>query len=145
MVSFKQRRLILNPMRSYEQIQAYQKRYRQKHREKLLKYFRARHLAKRKKAGNGREVNEVVIQDEVVERVLKSLPAPFGSFEKATYMIHKYESCQPFYQFVTTCHNTEECIEIMKEKYLQYSCRPKYCSIYKIQDGVKRLIFRDII
>lgn len=82
--------------------------------------------------------------------VLKSIPNPFGSFEKATYVIFRYKSkSQILYSFTTTCRNTEDCIEVMKDKFKSingYTLNPAmYCTIYKVQYGVMKLIFRDIL
>lgn len=50
------------------------------------------------------------------ENVLRSIPMPFGSLEKAKYEVKNYGS-QGTYSFTTTCHNSEDVIEMMKEKF----------------------------
>lgn len=96
-----------------------------------------------------REVNPSQYLHNCTDFVLGGIPNPFGAFEKAKYVIFREKSAvTPLYFFVTTCHNTEECVEILKSKFADIYGRrketPKYCSIYKIQGGVKSLIFRKI-
>ena len=51
------------------------------------------------------------------KEVLSSIPNPFGSFEKAKYeMVACNHQRQLKWSFVTTCRNTEDCIEIIKSK-----------------------------
>lgn len=78
--------------------------------------------------------------------VLKSIPNPFGTFEKAEYVIFVNKNANiPLYRFITTCRCTEDCIEIMKDKFRAAPNTGKYCSIYRIQNGVRKLIFKKII
>lgn len=76
-----------------------------------------------------------------VESVLNKPPLPYGSFEKAKYILLKHR--EPVYWFVTTCRNTEECVEIMKSKFDAGITQTKYCSIYKDQNGIRECIFTD--
>lgn len=92
----------------------------------------------------------MIILHPDTDKVLQSIPNPFGSFKKAKYIIYKdMASTVHLYSFVTTCRNTEDCINIMKDKFKLFNeyrkAKPKFCSIYKIQDGIKELIFREII
>lgn len=127
-------------MRTKDEIIAYQRRYMHNNREKFNKYQRIyRKIGKRVKP-----FPQIL---GCTDSVLKSIPNPFGTFEKAKYVIFRDKSAViPLYSFVTTCHNTEECVEIMKQKFLDFynysPLNPKYCSIYKIQNGIKKLIFR---
>lgn len=80
--------------------------------------------------------------------VLKSIPNPFGSFEKATYVLYRGKSQRIVsYSFTTTCRNTEDCVEIMKAEFGrrgdEYGHRTNLCNIYKIQNRKKTLIFTD--
>jgi predicted PolB exonuclease-like 3'-5' exonuclease len=129
------------PRKTLEQRREYEKGYRIIHRDKWRKY--QREYKQRKSA----ERKALLVVVDRCDSVLKSIPNPFGSFEKAQYVIYKPDNTV-LYSFVTTCRNTEDCIEIMKEKYLcLFSNRrefQKYCSIYKIQKGIKKLIFRDV-
>lgn len=79
------------------------------------------------------------------QEVLKNIPNPFGSFEKARYELCCYPNSIPHYSFVTTSRNTEECVEIMKEKFkgvLHKSCT---CIVYKIQGGKRIVVYTDKI
>lgn len=52
------------------------------------------------------------------QEVLKSLPNPFGSFEKATYTLKPFSAHRGrLFKFTTTAHNTEDAIEIMRDAF----------------------------
>jgi hypothetical protein len=135
------------PHQNLEQRREYQKQYREKHRNK--EYHK--NWMRQRRGYKMSYCMSKPLMASYVEEVLKSIPNPFGSFEKAKYVIYRDKSANiPLYSFVTTCRNTEDCIEIMKEKFkhLTYNHSgwdAKYCRIYKIQDGIKKLIFRDIL
>jgi hypothetical protein len=81
-------------------------------------------------------------------KVMANIPHPFGSFEKATYILkrdNRNGEVAYFYQFTTTCHNTEECIEILKEKFKERVRQESYCVILKIQNGIQEEILRQKI
>jgi hypothetical protein len=127
-----------------EKRKAYVKKYAIENKEYLNKYqskYWDKHYKKK----------HIIMLHPDTEKVLESLPNPFGSFEKAKYIIYRDLAASVYlYSFVTTCRNTEDCIELMKAKFVSIHkfkkrTKPKYCSIYKIQNGIKKLIFRDII
>lgn len=123
-----------------EQRREYVRKYRIANAEKLRAYQIARNEKRRKT-----KPFQIQLHPDT-DKVLKSLPNPFGSFEKAKYVIYRYRSrIIPLYFLTTTCRNTEDCIEIMKHKFKEKDHRNKYCSIYKIQHGIRKLIFREII
>ena len=80
-----------------------------------------------------------IVADEVVSKLVN----PFGSFEKATYIIYRYNG-DIFYSFTTTCHNTEESIKLMKEYYESiYSFYlPKSYKIWKRTNGVQEVVYQ---
>ena len=115
---------------------------------------RAYHRAYNKKYKQAHKGNmdcfSLVILHADTDKVLQSIPNPFGSFEKAKYVIYRKRSVIPSYSFITTCRNTEDCIEIMKDKFKQRNAyrddgTKKRCSIFKIQNGIKKLIFREMV
>lgn len=128
------------PHQSIEQRREYDRKYRIANEEKLRAYQIAWNEKRRKP-----KVFQIQLHPDT-DKVLKSLSNPFGSFEKAKYTC-RIKSKK--LSFTTTCRNTEDCIEIMKEKFKainDYALRPAmYCSIYKIQHGIRKLIFREII
>jgi hypothetical protein len=118
-----------------EQRKEYSKQYRERNKERLRAYRLGRLEGNYRKNYNDRIHHDT-------EMVLKSIPNPFGSFEKAKYIIYKdYSASERLYSFVTTCRNTEDCIELMKQKFKELSTS-RYCYIYKIQNGIKKLIFK---
>ena len=128
------------PHQSIEQRREYDRQYRILNAEKLRAYQIAYNEKRRKTPPF-----EIKLHPDT-DKVLKSLPNPFGSFEKAKY------TCRikaKRLSFTTTCRNTEDCVEIMKEKFKainDYALRSAtYCSIYKIQHGIRKLIFREAI
>jgi hypothetical protein len=81
----------------------------------------------------------------IAENVIATLPNPFGSFEKATYSLFCYRqngSRLPVYSFITTCHNTEDCMEILKKKFYDQQRREKSFTIKKSSNGKDEIIFR---
>lgn len=123
-----------------EKRREYDRKYRKANKKKLRKYNKDYYKKNHKK----KEFKITLHPD--TDKVLNSLPNPFGSFEKAKYVVYRYKSASiPLLFFTTTCHNTEDCIEIMKEKIKQVQTRSKYLSIYKIQKGIRKLIFREKI
>lgn len=130
-------------MRTREQIIDYQRKYMRRNRERFNEYQR---LYRKQ----GKKIKPFPEIHRDTDLVLKSIPHPFGSFEKASYVLFRDRSAViVLYSFTTTCHNTEECVEIMKNKYLEIygykPVHPKYCSIYKVQNGIKKLIFKKIV
>lgn len=77
------------------------------------------------------------------ESIVSKPELPFGSFEKAKYILFRYGTNEPYYWFTTTCRNTEECIEIMRKKFISYKLQAKYCQVFKVQKGITELIFSD--
>ena len=132
------------PHQSLEQRREYDRKYRLEHKV-LIREYQRRYWEKHYKK------KHIIILHYDTEKVLKSIPNPFGSFEKAKYVIYKDKNeSVPLYSFVSTCRNTEDCIEIMKEVFISLhdfkeGRTPKCCCIYKIQNGIKQLIFRDIV
>ena len=104
-------------------------------------------MEKRKYDNEVEGVYRDVIKKELAEEaevVKATLPHPFGSFEKATYELKRNRnrhSEQYFYRFTTTCHNTEECVEVLKEKFGEQITQQEYCTIVKIQNGKKEELF----
>lgn len=95
-------------MTTQEQIIIRKKRRRNYHRE-YQRVYRKR----------GKAVKPFPEIHRNTDMVLKNIPNPFGSFEKASYVLFRDRSAViVLYSFTTTCHNTEECVEIMKNKYL---------------------------
>src|SRR6185503_984388 len=76
----------------------------------------------------------------VADEVVKNLRHPFGSFEKATYLIYRYNG-DVLYYFTKTCHNTEYAIEIMKEYYKKLYSLPKSFKIWKRVNGIQRIVY----
>ena len=70
---------------------------------------------------------------------------PFGSFEKAKYSLCAHPNSVPIYSFITTTRNTEECINIMKSMWDELKTECNECIIYKIQKGVREIIFTNKI
>lgn len=123
-----------------EQRRGYDRQYRVLNAEKLRAYQIAYNEKRRKTPPF-----EIKLHPDT-DKVLKSLPNPFGSFEKAKYTCRiKAKKLS----FTTTCRNTEDCVEIMKEKFKainDYALRPvTYCIIYKIQNGIRKMIFNEAI
>ena len=83
------------------------------------------------------------------KEVLSSIPNPFGSFEKAKYeMVACNHQRQLKWSFVTTCRNTEDCIEIIKARFreiysFEISVYPRICTIRKVQNGIRETIFNE--
>lgn len=123
-----------------EQRREYDRKYRIANAEKLRAYQIAYNEKRRKTPPF-----EIKLHPDT-DKVLKSLPNPFGSFEKAKYTCRiKAKKLS----FTTTCRNTEDCVEIMKEKFKAINdyatIKTVYCAIYKIQHGIRKLIFRGMI
>lgn len=128
------------PHQTLEQRREYDRKYRIANAEKLRAYQIARNEKRRKT-----KPFQIQLHPDT-DKVLKSLPNPFGSFEKAKYVCRIRGTK---ISFITTCRNTEDCIEIMKEKFKainDYAVnKTSYCAIYKVQHGIRKLIFREII
>lgn len=128
------------PHQSIEQRREYDRKYRIANAGKL-KAYQIKYNEKRRKT----PPFEIKLHPDT-DKVLKSLPNPFGSFEKAKYTC-RIKSKK--LSFITTCRNTEDCIEIMKEKFKSINdyatIKTVYCSIYKIQHRIRKLIFREAI
>lgn len=80
---------------------------------------------------------------EEEQSVIARLPNPFGSFEKATYVLsntHKFR--KNIYSFTTTVHNTEDVINLMKEMIERRSeDQGRNFVIHKKQNGITSKIF----
>ena len=74
------------------------------------------------------------------DKVIPKLVHPFGSFEKATYLIYRYNG-DLVYSFTTTCHNTEESINLMIEYYNRFLSLPKSFKIWKRINGVQEVVY----
>ena len=126
--------------KTLEQRREYDRKYRIANAEKLRAYQIAYNEKRRKTPPF-----EIKLHPDT-DKVLRSLPNPFGTFEKAKYTCRVKDKKL---SFITTCRNTEDCVEIMKLKFKEindYAVVPvMYCSIYKIQHGIKKLIFREAI
>lgn len=123
-----------------DQRKEYYKKYCELNKEKLRVYHKEYHNIARP-----RPEFKISLHPDT-KKVLRSLPNPFGTFEKAKY------TCRIKHKklfFTTTCRNTEDCVEIMKLKFIEVNDYAKeqaaYCSIYKIQHGIRKLIFREIV
>jgi hypothetical protein len=123
-----------------EQRREYDRKYRIANAEKLRAYQIARNEKRRKT-----KPFQIQLHPDT-DKVLKSLPNPFGSFEKAKYVCRIRGTK---ISFITTCRNTEDCIELMKIRFKEinnYALRPvTYCIIYKIQNGIRKMIFNEAI
>ena len=135
------------PNTSIEARRAYHRAYNKKYREEHKEYEKRRHseywIKRFKKPF-------VIKLHPDTEKVLQSIPHPFGSFERAEYVTYRAGTQSiVLYSFITSCRNTEDCIEIMKNKFNELNgyknVRGRWCSIYKIQNGIKKLIFREMI
>lgn len=78
-----------------------------------------------------------------VESVLYKPVNPFGSFEKARYVIYGYNGF-PIYQFTTTCHNLEDSINIMIERYKSLALRAKSFKVCQIKNGIKKIVYQEV-
>jgi hypothetical protein len=94
---------------------------------------------------NKRLTKEWAMINDSVSEFINTLNNPFGSFEKATYLIYRYNG-DVLYSFTTTCHNTEESIELMKEYYHSiWNCYlPKSFKIWKRVNGVQEIIYEKV-
>jgi hypothetical protein len=111
-----------------------EKMYRLKNKEKIRNYQK---LYQRERRRHQKEYYLPQCHPDT-DVVLKSIPNPFGTFEKAKYILCKGET--PIYFFTTTCRNMEDCIELMQQKFnILYSSNN--CYIYKLKNGIKDLIF----
>lgn len=75
---------------------------------------------------------------EDVEEVLQDIPNPFGTFEKAKYVIRQYGIV--LYSCVTTCRSEENMIELFREKHSRYKMEYPFVSIVKIQDDKEKVL-----
>lgn len=98
-------------------------------------------MLKRKTKRRDLTSSEFLVSNLWLESVIIQTPSPFGSFEKAKYVILKHG--EPVYWFTTTCRNTEDCIEIMKAKFKAGITQTRYCNIYKEQNGIREKIYTD--
>lgn len=82
-----------------------------------------------------------------LESTLIQTPLPFNSFPKAKYISYGSRDVLPIYFFTTTCRNTEDCLGIMKtkieERYKVKKYSIGYYRVFKIQNGIRELIFTD--
>ena len=79
---------------------------------------------------------------EDVEEVLQDIPNPFGTFEKAKYVIYYYGVV--LYSCVTTCRSEENMLELLREK-SEYTCYMReypFVSIVKIQNDKEKVLFK---
>ena len=134
-------------MQTREEKLAYMKRYRESNKLKYLQY-RAGYADIKKKKTNKRLIRRCrkrvnLIREEVALYV-KNMAVPFGTFEKAKYVC--VLGGFVFYSFVTTCRNTEECVSLLRRKASEriYQ-KSKEFKIYKIQNKVKKLIFKEVL
>lgn len=73
--------------------------------------------------------------------VLDTIPRPFGTFEKAKYVLGSGVSGANYYTFITTVHSEPECIEIMKKMYDETYHIEAFFRVSKIQNGKRKTIF----
>lgn len=86
--------------------------------------------------------SEYLVSHLWLESTLINTPLPFGSFEKAKYTLFMNgNNKEPFYFFTTTCRNTEDCLNIMMEKYKSEFKQTKYYKVYKTVNGVTQFLF----
>lgn len=132
-------------MRTYEQIQEYQRAYREKHKDSLGRYHvEYNELKKKRRLKAKYQLCKSLIpkKHRDTDAVIKSLPMPFGSLKKAKYLLCRKYKINPIYFFTTTCRNTEDCVESMKQKAIELNVQ-SYFFVYKIQDGEKYLIYKE--
>ena len=134
-------------MQTREEKLAYMKRYRESNKLKYLQY-RAGYADIKKKKTNKRLIrrcrHRVNLIKEEVSQYVKSMPVPFGTFEKAKYVC--VLGGFVFYSFITTCRNTEECVSLLREKASERRhLQPKELKIYKMQNKIKKLIFIEVL
>ena len=132
-------------MQTLEQRRIYDRNYRAKNLEKYRQYHRDYRRATRNRVNKLKLKKELKKEQEIkeeIERYVESMPVPFGSFEKAKYVcfVDKFK----LYSFVTTCRNTEECISLMKKKVFLRR-KVESVRIYKIQHGIRKLIFKEVL
>lgn len=87
--------------------------------------------------------NSAVLQNRLwVESIITNPPMPFGSLSKAKYLLFKNgKGHDPIYFFTTTCRNTEDCINILSEKYEAELKEVRYFKIFKVQNGKSEFIY----
>lgn len=76
-----------------------------------------------------------------VEDVLHKTVIPYGTFEKAKYLLVRNGNEVPLYFFTTTCRNTEECISIMERKFELMDIPTPYFKVYKVMNGIKQMVY----
>jgi hypothetical protein len=122
------------------------KRYRERNKVKFGEY-RKDYLGRQDKKTSKRAErlfnSRLSLIEEETDFFIKNMPVPFGSFEKAKYVC--FLGGFVFYSFVTTCRNTEDCISILRNKLEERRCETKRFFIYKIQNGIKKLILKGIL
>lgn len=81
------------------------------------------------------------------KEVLKNIPNPFGSFEKAKYVLCKCRNGSVIYSFVTTAHNTEDCVDILKTLFNErlWNGRVNNYMICKYRNGRKEILYTHVV
>lgn len=94
------------------------------------------------------EINRKLTNSEMLrnnlwmESVITPTPLPYGSFQKAKYLLYMIGNYrEPIYFFTTTCRNTEDCIDIMVQRWNPLSRASKYFIIKKVQNGIIENIY----
>lgn len=87
--------------------------------------------------------NDMLRLNLIVDEVLKSIPNPFGSFEKATYAIYNNQHGL-IYSFTTTCRNAEDSINLMIERYKEMFFHCKSFKVWQIQGGIKKIVYQEV-
>lgn len=101
------------------------------------------------------DARSLALQDmlkDVEQEVLRTLPLPFGSLEKAKYCLKPFSTDRKKdYSFVTTSHNTEDAVEIMRQKFQEKfgykklgdkRTKVKYFCVLKIVGGTETKVFQ---
>lgn len=91
-----------------------------------------------------RPVRPILISSlEDIAEVLDSIPNPFGTFEKAKYVLCGYRNDMR-YSCITTCRSEENMLSYLKEKASDLCLRKQnsFVMIIKIQNGKEKELFK---
>jgi hypothetical protein len=84
---------------------------------------------------------------EIASAVLKKIQRPFGTFKKVKYILYRhrrYYRDNPIYFFITTIHDEQESIELMKNLWSHKHYSTELFTIYKEENGITKVLFTNI-
>jgi hypothetical protein len=92
---------------------------------------------------SNRQKRDYKFLNNIAKDFIKNMPVKFGSFEKATYYIQNKYDGRYFYRFTTTCHHLEDCIDILKNKYLNVRIKriDKNFNIVQVKNGIEKIVY----